>query len=75
MDNSTLTRFFAFHFLFPFIVAAIAGVHLVYLHETGSNNPLGLRNSNDKIPFHPYFRIKDLGGFYVFGLTFLLIVN
>ena len=75
VDNSTLTRFFAFHFLMPFIIAAIAGAHLVLLHETGSNNPLGLSNSNDKIPFHPYFRVKDLIGFYLFVCLFIVLVN
>nr|QSV10704.1 cytochrome b [Tylerius spinosissimus] len=65
VDGATLTRFFAFHFLLPFIVAAAAVVHLIFLHETGSNNPLGLNSNADKIPFHPYFSYKDLLGFTV----------
>nr|YP_004347495.1 cytochrome b [Polyspina piosae]BAK09742.1 cytochrome b [Polyspina piosae] len=65
VDNATLTRFFAFHFLLPFIIAAAAVVHLIFLHETGSNNPLGLNSNADKIPFHPYFSYKDLLGFTV----------
>nr|BAM78422.1 cytochrome b [Tetraodon lineatus] len=65
VDHATLTRFFAFHFLLPFIIAAATIVHLIFLHETGSNNPLGLNSDTDKIPFHPYFSYKDLIGFTV----------
>nr|YP_010956353.1 cytochrome b [Nemipterus balinensoides]WMY89446.1 cytochrome b [Nemipterus balinensoides] len=63
VDNATLTRFFAFHFLFPFVIAAVTLLHLLFLHETGSNNPLGLSSNTDKISFHPYFSYKDLLGF------------
>nr|ACZ64825.1 cytochrome b [Poecilia picta] len=63
VDNATLTRFFAFHFLLPFVVAAATLVHLIFLHETGSNNPIGLNSDADKISFHPYFSYKDLLGF------------
>nr|AFG19463.1 cytochrome b [Pelates quadrilineatus]AIY27510.1 cytochrome b [Pelates quadrilineatus]AIY27511.1 cytochrome b [Pelates quadrilineatus]AWL21544.1 cytochrome b [Pelates quadrilineatus] len=63
VDNATLTRFFAFHFLLPFIIAALTMIHLLFLHETGSNNPLGLNSNADKISFHPYFSYKDLLGF------------
>nr|YP_009704540.1 cytochrome b [Hippocampus hippocampus]QCF40082.1 cytochrome b [Hippocampus hippocampus] len=63
VDNATLTRFFAFHFLLPFIVAAASMVHLLFLHETGSNNPAGINSDADKISFHPYFSYKDLLGF------------
>nr|ACZ64824.1 cytochrome b [Poecilia picta] len=63
VDNATLTRFFAFHFLLPFVVAAATLVHLIFLHETGSNNPIGLSSDADKISFHPYFSYKDLLGF------------
>nr|YP_010833620.1 cytochrome b [Macropodus hongkongensis]WFG81246.1 cytochrome b [Macropodus hongkongensis] len=65
VDNATLTRFFAFHFLFPFIIAAMTIIHLLFLHETGSNNPLGLNSNVDKITFHPYFSYKDLLGFAI----------
>nr|ACL82843.1 cytochrome b [Macropodus chinensis]ACL82844.1 cytochrome b [Macropodus chinensis] len=65
VDNATLTRFFAFHFLFPFIIAAVTIIHLLFLHETGSNNPLGLNSNVDKITFHPYFSYKDLLGFAI----------
>nr|YP_009131640.1 cytochrome b [Carcharhinus tjutjot]AJY78484.1 cytochrome b [Carcharhinus tjutjot] len=65
VDNATLTRFFAFHFLLPFLILALTVIHLLFLHETGSNNPLGINSDADKIPFHPYFSYKDLLGFFV----------
>nr|YP_009227758.1 cytochrome b [Hemisalanx brachyrostralis]ABB90405.1 cytochrome b [Hemisalanx brachyrostralis]ABB90407.1 cytochrome b [Hemisalanx brachyrostralis]ABB90408.1 cytochrome b [Hemisalanx brachyrostralis]AHY20135.1 cytochrome b [Hemisalanx brachyrostralis] len=69
VDNATLTRFFAFHFILPFIIAAATVIHLLFLHETGSNNPVGLNSDADKIPFHSYFIIKDLVGFVVLFLA------
>nr|YP_009945199.1 cytochrome b [Paedocypris carbunculus]QOE17705.1 cytochrome b [Paedocypris carbunculus] len=69
VDNATLTRFFAFHFLFPFVIAAATIIHLLFLHETGSNNPAGLNSDSDKISFHPYFTYKDLLGFIVMLLA------
>nr|AFB20052.1 cytochrome b [Pnoepyga pusilla]AHY88047.1 cytochrome b [Pnoepyga pusilla] len=63
VDNPTLTRFFAIHFLLPFIIAGLTLVHLTLLHETGSNNPLGIPSDCDKIPFHPYYSTKDFLGF------------
>nr|YP_009685815.1 cytochrome b [Nothobranchius ocellatus]QDU91805.1 cytochrome b [Nothobranchius ocellatus] len=65
VNNATLTRFFAFHFLFPFVTLAVTMIHLIFLHETGSNNPLGISTDLDKITFHPYFSYKDLLGFTV----------
>ncbi|YP_009142214.1 cytochrome b (mitochondrion) [Sinocyclocheilus anshuiensis] len=73
VDNATLTRFFAFHFLLPFIVTAATILHLLFLHETGSNNPIGLNSSADKISFHPYFTYKDLLGFVIMLLTLILL--
>nr|WMY24025.1 cytochrome b [Nasutitermes sp.] len=70
LDNATLTRFFALHFLLPFVIAAMAMIHLLFLHQTGSNNPLGLNKNTDKIPFHPYFTVKDIFGF---ALTIMLL--
>nr|YP_010175536.1 cytochrome b [Dasyatis pastinaca]QSL98680.1 cytochrome b [Dasyatis pastinaca] len=70
IDNATLTRFFTFHFLFPFMIVALTMIHLLFLHEAGSNNPTGLTSNMDKIPFHPYFTYKDLMGFFI--LLFLL---
>nr|AFB20046.1 cytochrome b [Pellorneum tickelli] len=63
VDNPTLTRFFALHFLLPFVIVGLTLVHLTLLHETGSNNPLGIPSDCDKIPFHPYYSIKDFLGF------------
>lgn len=65
VDNATLTRFFSFHFLLPFLVIAFTIIHLLFLHQTGSNNPLGINRNIDKIPFHPYFSLKDIFGFIV----------
>nr|AFW20038.1 cytochrome b [Chilatherina axelrodi] len=75
VDNATLTRFLAFHFLLPFIIVAMTMVHLIFLHETGSNNPTGLNSDADKISFHPYFSYKDLLGFTILllGLTSLAL--
>lgn len=72
VDNATLTRFFTFHFILPFIVLAIVIIHLLFLHQTGSNNPIGLNSNLDKIPFHPYFTFKDIVGFIV--IIILLII-
>nr|ATL15486.1 cytochrome b [Acanthoscelides obtectus] len=71
VDNATLTRFFSFHFLLPFIVSALVIMHLLFLHQTGSNNPLGTKSNIDKIPFHPYFTFKDIMGMLV--MTFFLV--
>nr|CRG63142.1 cytochrome b [Lacerta viridis viridis] len=62
IDNATLTRFFTIHFMLPFIIMGTSMVHLLFLHETGSNNPTGLNSNTDKIPFHPYYSYKDLLG-------------
>nr|YP_010700048.1 cytochrome b [Parasa lepida]WCH63181.1 cytochrome b [Parasa lepida] len=72
VDNATLTRFYTFHFLLPFILAMLTMIHLLFLHQTGSNNPLGINSNIDKIPFHPYFTFKDLIGFII--LLFFLIM-
>nr|YP_010503095.1 cytochrome b [Hemigrammus armstrongi]UXD78978.1 cytochrome b [Hemigrammus armstrongi] len=69
VDNATLTRFFAFHFLLPFIIVAATLLHALFLHETGSNNPTGLNSDTDKISFHPYFSYKDLLGFVILLTT------
>nr|YP_010713292.1 cytochrome b [Scorpiops jendeki]WDA95730.1 cytochrome b [Scorpiops jendeki] len=75
VDNPTLTRFFSFHFLFPFIIIGLIVVHLMFLHEQGSGNPLGLNSNLDKIFFHPYFSLKDiLGAFIILGLFLLLVL-
>nr|ASY98013.1 cytochrome b [Hierodula majuscula] len=74
VDNATLNRFFTFHFVLPFIVAAVVLIHLLFLHQTGSNNPLGLNSNIDKIPFHPYFTFKDIFGFIIL-IMFLSILS
>nr|YP_010260059.1 cytochrome b [Eudynamys scolopaceus]UIX54799.1 cytochrome b [Eudynamys scolopaceus] len=71
VDNPTLTRFFTLHFLLPFMIAGLTMIHLTFLHESGSNNPLGLLSNCDKIPFHPYFSMKDLMGF----ITMLMLLT
>lgn len=65
MDNATLTRFFSLHFLLPFVVAGLRIVHLLFLHQTGRNNPIGVNRNFDKLTFHPYFTSKDVFGFFV----------
>nr|YP_010593039.1 cytochrome b [Aparapotamon huizeense]WAB69706.1 cytochrome b [Aparapotamon huizeense] len=71
VDNATLTRFFSFHFILPFIVAAFSLIHILFLHQAGANNPLGISTHIDKVPFHPYFTFKDIVGFII--LMFLLL--
>lgn len=73
VSNPTLTRFYRFHFILPFVLIIITLIHLLFLHITGSNNPLGLKSLNIKINFSPYFLIKDLFGF-CFILLFLLLL-
>nr|AIG23096.1 cytochrome b [Dorcopsulus vanheurni] len=73
VDKATLTRFFAFHFILPFIITALVLVHLLFLHETGSNNPSGIDSNSDKIPFHPYYTIKDALGFTLMLLALLML--
>nr|AWN09452.1 cytochrome b [Nannospalax nehringi] len=74
VDKATLTRFFAFHFILPFITTALVLVHLLFLHETGSNNPSGLDSNADKIPFHPYFTIKDILGVLMLAFALMSLV-
>nr|AAS82787.1 cytochrome b [Microtus dogramacii] len=73
VDKATLTRFFAFHFILPFIITALVLVHLLFLHETGSNNPTGLNSDADKIPFHPYYTIKDFLGVLILLMAFMIL--
>nr|ARH54362.1 cytochrome b [Dibolia rugulosa] len=77
VDNATLNRFFTFHFILPFIILALMIIHLLYLHQTGSNNPIGVKSNIDKIPFHPYFIFKDMLSALIlmFMLTFLTLSN
>nr|YP_009918998.1 cytochrome b [Orthonevra geniculata]QMP96578.1 cytochrome b [Orthonevra geniculata] len=73
VDNATLTRFFTFHFILPFIVLAMVMIHLLFLHQTGSNNPIGINSNLDKIPFHPYFSYKDITGFIIMLLLLITL--
>nr|WNO18717.1 cytochrome b [Coladenia pinsbukana zhui] len=74
VDNATLTRFYSFHFLFPFIIMMMTMIHLLFLHQTGSNNPLGINSNLDKIPFHPFFTFKDLIGVFILLILLILLV-
>jgi quinol-cytochrome oxidoreductase complex cytochrome b subunit len=74
VDNPTLNRFFSFHYLLPFLIAGMALLHLILLHQHGSNNPLGITSIYDRIPFYPYFYVKDLFGFMIFVLVFSMFV-
>nr|YP_002791170.1 cytochrome b [Dysdercus cingulatus]ABZ02006.1 cytochrome b [Dysdercus cingulatus] len=74
VDNATLNRFFTLHFLLPFIISALVMIHLLFLHQTGSNNPLGLNSNYDKIPFHPFFSIKDLMSVFIILLLFSCLI-
>lgn len=74
VDNASLTRFFTLHFLLPFLIAGLRGLHLFFLHLRGSNNPLGMVQNSDKIKFNPYFTWKDvLGVLFVFQSLLLLV--
>ncbi len=75
VGNPTLNRFYALHYLLPFVIVAVVLLHLVALHRFGSNNPDGIdTKSQDTIPFHPYYTIKDLFGLAVFLLVFAWFV-
>ena len=73
IDNATLNRFFALHFIIPFLIAGLTIIHLLFLHQSGSNNPLGLNSNSDKISFHIYYTIKDLIGFLILIITLTFI--
>jgi ubiquinol-cytochrome c reductase cytochrome b subunit len=74
ISNATLNRFFSLHYLLPFVITGAVILHIVALHEHGSNNPLGVDGNIDKIPFHPYYTTKDAAGLAVFILLFAAIV-
>lgn len=74
VDNATLNRFFALHFILPLVIAAASILHLLFLHQTGSNNPLGVRSDSNKVPFHIYYTTKDAIGFVVILTTLSFIV-
>lgn len=74
VSNATLVRFYALHFLLPIVLTVLVLVHILYLHETGSSNPLGVSSRCDVVKFHPYFSIKDLLGFCILWLILGVIV-
>nr|WPS67086.1 cytochrome b [Systasis sp. 1 HHL-2023a] len=74
VNNATLNRFYSFHFIMPFITLFLVIIHLFFLHETGSSNPLGISSNKNKIPFNPYFSIKDSLGFIILITLLMLIV-
>jgi len=76
VGDPTLHRFYALHYLLPFVIVAVVGLHLIALHRFGSNNPLGIdaKGPQDTIPFHPYYTIKDLFGLAVFLLIYAFFV-
>nr|YP_008578711.1 apocytochrome b [Candida bohioensis]AGW07347.1 apocytochrome b [Candida bohioensis] len=74
VSNPTIQRFFALHFLLPFMLAALVCMHLMALHVNGSSNPLGMTGNVDRLPMHPYFMFKDLVTVWMFMLMFSLFV-
>nr|YP_010394319.1 apocytochrome b [Phytophthora fragariae]DAZ88327.1 TPA_asm: apocytochrome b [Phytophthora fragariae] len=74
VDNPTLNRFFSLHFTFPFIIVGAVLIHLILLHEVGSNNPLGITLKIENIPFYPYFYTKDLFGLMLLFLIFFIFI-
>lgn len=75
VNNATLNRFFALHFVLPFVLAALALMHLIALHDTaGSSNPLGISGNYDRLPFAPYFLFKDLITIFMFIFVLSLFV-
>ena len=72
VDNPTLNRFYSLHYLMPFVIVGVVALHLVALHQHGSNNPLGIdaKGPQDKIPFHPYYTVKDMFGLCAFLTIF-----
>nr|YP_010394031.1 apocytochrome b [Peronospora belbahrii]DAZ88039.1 TPA_asm: apocytochrome b [Peronospora belbahrii] len=74
VDNPTLNRFFSLHFTFPFVIIGAVLVHLILLHEVGSNNPLGIPLKTENIPFYPYFYTKDLFGLMILFLVFFIFI-
>ena len=75
VNNATLNRFFSLHFVLPFILAALALMHLIALHDSaGSSNPLGISGNYDRLPFSPYFIFKDLVTIFLFILILCIFV-
>jgi len=76
VGNPTLNRFYSLHYLLPFLIVGVVGLHLIALHQHGSNNPLGIdrKGPQDSIPFHPYYTVKDMFGLGVFLIAYAVVV-
>src|ERR1700758_141223 len=76
VDDPTLNRFFSLHFLLPFMIAGVVGLHIWALHVPGNNNPIGVnvKSKADTVPFHPYYTVKDMVAVSVFGIVFALFI-
>nr|ALG35823.1 cytochrome b [Parevania sp. SJW-2015] len=74
VDNDTLNRFFSLHFILPLLILLMVIIHLIFLHENGSSNPSGLESNYFKIPFHPYFSLKDLITVFILFLIIMLVI-
>jgi ubiquinol-cytochrome c reductase cytochrome b subunit len=76
VGDATLNRFFSLHYLLPFVIAAVVGLHIWALHVPGNNNPLGIdvKSPQDTVPFHPYYTVKDAFGLVVFLILFAAFV-
>lgn len=74
VDNATLNRFFALHFILPFVILALVIIHLLFLHQSGSNNPLGTNSDSDRIPFHHYYSVKDALGYTITLILFISLI-
>lgn len=75
VNNATLNRFYSIHYLLPFIISGLAIIHVITLHEEGSNNPLGINSNIDKIPFHPYYTSKDGLGILILILGLIGVIS
>nr|BDQ43972.1 cytochrome b [Pheretima iizukai] len=75
VDSATLNRFFSFHFILPFVIIGATILHIMFLHQTGSNNPIGINADSERIPFHSYYSIKDALGYMIAitGLSCLVL--
>lgn len=74
VDNATLNRFFAIHFILPFIIIAAVILHFIFLHQSGSNNPIGINSDSDRVPFHSYYSVKDALGYSLSLTAFITII-
>lgn len=72
VDSPTLTRFYSFHYILPFVLSFLVVVHLYFLHENGSRNNIGINRNIDKLEFHPYFSVKDF--FFIVGVLICTLI-